>query len=625
MLSSLSDPPVVDLVLLRGAARIGGGGGGGARVVSFDLVIDPGEERVHELAGLVLEEVRQLSRAVAAQHRERLVLLEQREDVLSEHRGVGVGDGRERRHDPRGQRVDHGRIAEGGWRGAHRERRPQNSDSVVAWLVNITIRSRTVVNTRACPRRPLALMPLARRTDLGDSAYAGLEDVCGDLQRCLADTLAGGLDFLSRPSRIRATAARPPRRRLPRPVRPGARAVRAPDLLLNPRSGRRGGGQDVAVIDADSPSAPYRADSEAALRQELGWAAHLSLHAVLLPPPRLGAANYARIVCQFLGALSHTALWVRVPLVDPAVEAAEAAAMESMDSDDARGSSQLAGAVGTVGTPESLASAVDACTRRRIHDPFEAWAFLRAACEGHPQLGVCLHVGASLPGDDALARWIGEPVRAIVVAEDAFTTNKRGFPVLPKRHQAFLQAMLQRNVQVVLRATGGDGEVVSSGVSGVSGSGGPREPTPAEAAARAEGRDGWNSTRRRWEYLVYLFRKIPDATEQELVEAGYRDYLSAAPALMDNLERPHTRPSKRTSKYACYEEAVLACLGDRVATRRGGWEGDGAHGGGRPAGPRPRPCGVRGAAGNEGVRGGEEPEPPSSRSSRWWRRRGGRT
>ena len=409
-------------------------------------------------------------------------------------------------------------------------------------------------------------MPLARRTDLGDSAYAGLEvDVCGDLQRCLADTLAGGLDFLVAPLAH-------PRHRRPSAAAASSRDPSAPapapfarsDLLLNSAQwSSQVVGKTSPWIDADSPSAPYRADSEAALRQELGWAAHLSLHAVLLPPPRLGAANYARIVCQFLGALSHTALWVRVPLVDPAVEAAEAAAA-TMDSDDAGGSEAFVRLRRP--DPESLASAVDACTRRRVHDPFEAWAGLRAACEGHPQLGVCLHVGASLPGDDALARWIGEPVRAIVVAEDAFTTNKRGFPVLPKRHQAFLQSMLRRNVQVVLRATGGDGEVVSSGVSGVSGSGGPREPTPAEAAARTEGRDGWSSTRRRWEYLVYLFRKIPDATEQELVEAGYRDYLQAPlQPLMDNLESAtYETFEKDASKYACYEEAVLACLRDRV-------------------------------------------------------------
>ena len=40
--------------------------------------------------------------------------------------------------------------------------------------------------TRIANRHPTASMPLARRNDLGDSNYAGLEvDVCHDLQRCL--------------------------------------------------------------------------------------------------------------------------------------------------------------------------------------------------------------------------------------------------------------------------------------------------------------------------------------------------------------------------------------------------------------------------------------------------------
>jgi len=30
-----------------------------------------------------------------------------------------------------------------------------------------------------------------------------------------------------------------------------------------------------------------------------------------------------------------------------------------------------------------------------------------------------------------------------------------------------------------------------------------------------------------WEYMVFLFRKIPPVSEQELMEAGYRDYLQA--------------------------------------------------------------------------------------------------
>jgi hypothetical protein len=50
--------------------------------------------------------------------------------------------------------------------------------------------------------------------------------------------------------------------------------------------------------DADNPA--LRRDSEAALAQELAWAAHLSLQACLLPPPPqpLSSANYARVLNQ---------------------------------------------------------------------------------------------------------------------------------------------------------------------------------------------------------------------------------------------------------------------------------------------------------------------------------------
>ena len=245
-------------------------------------------------------------------------------------------------------------------------------------------------------------MPLARRTDLGDSAYAGLEvDVCGDLQRCLADTLAGGLDFLVAPLAH-------PRHRRPSAAAAASRDPSAPapapfarsDLLLNPRSGRRRWW--ARLRRGSTPTRRPRRTARTARRRcdrsSDGPRTSL-LHAVLLPPPRLGAANYARIVCQFLGALSHTALWVRVPLVDPAVEAAEAAAATMVPR---RGRVRGAGRRRRP-DPESLASAVDACTRRRVHDPFEAWAGLRAACEGHPQLA-CFHAGASLP---AMMRWRG--------------------------------------------------------------------------------------------------------------------------------------------------------------------------------------------------------------------------
>lgn len=57
-------------------------------------------------------------------------------------------------------------------------------------------------------------------------------------------------------------------------------------------------------------------------------------------------------------------------------------------------------------------------------------------------------LGAAVPSHSAIQRWFGEPVRAIVVPTSVFQTNKRGFPALPKAHQAVLVSFFQLNVQV---------------------------------------------------------------------------------------------------------------------------------------------------------------------------------
>ena len=82
-------------------------------------------------------------------------------------------------------------------------------------------------------------------------------------------------------------------------------------------------GKTSPWIDPDAASAPAPRQRGCAPSGTRVGGAPL-LHAVLLPPPALKAANYARLVNQFLGALSHTALWVRVPVVAPEVESAEA-------------------------------------------------------------------------------------------------------------------------------------------------------------------------------------------------------------------------------------------------------------------------------------------------------------
>ena len=462
-------------------------------------------------------------------------------------------------------------------------------------------------------------MPLARRTDLGDSNYAGLEvDVCHDLQRCLRDTLDGGFDFLVAPlahprHRRPAPSARDPS--APQPA-PFARS----DLLLELHAVEfAGGGKTSPWIDADSASAPSRRDGEAALRQELMWAAHPSLHAVLLPTPSFSAANYARVVNQFLSALSSTALWVRVPVVPPEAEAAEA-----------RGDNE---------TSEST-------TRR---DPFEAWANFRALCEGHPQLGVCLDVGAALPTDEEIDRWRGRTrARGGHRAERVRRQLARLPGVAQKRHQAFVSRVrVAGTCRFPVRRGGpprgrenergtssGRAGAVDEHTADARSGGGDAAPTPAETARMASDAvrarpENAHPARRQWEYMVYLFRKIEPTTEQELQEAGYRDYLQAPlQPLMDNLESAtYETFEKDASKYIQYEEAVLACLADRVS------DADAAAGRvtvlmvvGAGRGPlvRASRCARPSGAGVDfGCSRWRRTPTRSSRCSRWWSRRAG--
>ena len=45
-------------------------------------------------------------------------------------------------------------------------------------------------------------------------------------------------------------------------------------------------------------------------------------------------------------------------------------------------------------------------------------------------------------------RWLGEPVKAVLLPTSCYTRNKKGYPVLSKAHQELVTSMFQHNVQV---------------------------------------------------------------------------------------------------------------------------------------------------------------------------------
>lgn len=180
-------------------------------------------------------------------------------------------------------------------------------------------------------------------------------------------------------------------------------------------------------IDLDSPSEYVRINSKKVIRQELAWASHLGVPAVLLPPPTYYSNNYAAVINSTLSQ-SYFTLWLRIPLVSPQ-----------------RASPDFQG---------KASSSSDRC----IDDSWEWWNNFRTACEYHPNLAVALELSADLPSQAALDRWFAEPVKAVFVPTSIFLTNKKGFPVLSKAHQSCIQKLFLLNAQLVVTGPPSQGQ-----------------------------------------------------------------------------------------------------------------------------------------------------------------------
>ncbi|RHY93359.1 hypothetical protein DYB37_000213, partial [Aphanomyces astaci] len=139
-------------------------------------------------------------------------------------------------------------------------------------------------------------------------------------------------------------------------------------------------------IDLDSLCDHVRWTAEAVFKQELAWASHLSLTAVVTPSLHSARsnANYARIVNQ--------------------------AASQAQSS-------------------------------------LQAWNALRTMSDFNPRVLVALEVTADLPDRSVLARWLGEPIAvrfyAVYIPTNIFLTNKSGYPTLSKQHQRFFLQLFQ--------------------------------------------------------------------------------------------------------------------------------------------------------------------------------------
>ncbi|KAI9323662.1 PRMT5 arginine-N-methyltransferase-domain-containing protein [Dichotomocladium elegans] len=242
--------------------------------------------------------------------------------------------------------------------------------------------------------------------------------------------------------------------------------------------------------ELESPDPDVRLNSELALKQEVAFASHLGLFSVITArlDPTKSIANFARVLNQIATGLTFTQMWVRVLIDDK-------------------------------------------------HCGWKQWSQLRSLVELNPKINLILELPAVLPKDEKILDvWLAEPVKAVIVASEIFISNPKGYPVLSKRHQAFVKKLMHR-MQPQFIVTVPTVQIHPSA-------------TPSSYQ----------------EYLHYLNRNLPELNDVERFAAGYQDYLQAPlQPLMDNLENAtYETFEKDPIKYQEYEKAVYHALLDRV-------------------------------------------------------------
>eukprot|EP00039_Didymoeca_costata_P013932 m.218638 g.218638 ORF g.218638 m.218638 type:complete len:663 (+) comp15904_c0_seq3:65-2053(+) len=332
------------------------------------------------------------------------------------------------------------------------------------------------------------IMPRREKLSCGLGYHA-----VGDVRVCLDKAHEQGFDFITIP------LVHPRFRRTFGPSAPDRSGLfTRSDMVMKASDWNRFVvGKVSPWIEADSES--NRSDSEKALVQELGWASHLGLPAVEIPLLSANCVNLASILNRHLACPSAMLYWMRVPLMVPGLEEADE---------------------------------VDEDAEMESQTTWHFWDKMRRLCRPSQRLCVALEITSDLPSASTLARWIGEPIRAVILSTDIFLTNAKGYPVLSKAHQAVVRGLLKLDPQFILRGNPGPNQDIFAYL----------------------------------RYLQHMFKTQPELGPVEKFAVGYEDYLQAPlQPLMDNLEsQTYETFEKDPIKYSQYKLAVKRALLDRV-------------------------------------------------------------
>jgi len=168
-------------------------------------------------------------------------------------------------------------------------------------------------------------------------------------------------------------------------------------------------------IDVDSKIPAIRKRSEIRLKEELRYASHLGLPAIMVKLRGNNCVNLARILSNTITKEQNQQIWVQVPLTLPNCN------QYAKDPVIDEGS------------------------------PWDWWNRFRLLGNTSSKMSLCLEIGETVPSESELLRWLGEPIKTVLLHTSSFLTNKKGYPVLSKSQQNLMKRFIRLDLQIIIK------------------------------------------------------------------------------------------------------------------------------------------------------------------------------
>ncbi|KAK7868278.1 hypothetical protein R5R35_013873 [Gryllus longicercus] len=263
-------------------------------------------------------------------------------------------------------------------------------------------------------------------------------------------------------------------------------------------------GKISSYIDVDCLVPAQRKQYEAAFIQELQYASHLCLPAVMVSLHGLNITNLARLLNNKIQSNCSYQIWVHVPMECP-----------------------------SVGSKNYYLNENDGSEKEDVLKPctWNWWRKFHSLANWESKLGLALEITSDIPTEEEIIRWMGEPIKCILISTAVFITNKSGYPVLSRAHQALVKTLASLDVQVVIKGAIRHGQI-----------------------------------KYYQQYLEHLWQNPLHSDPLQAFARGYEDYLQCPlQPLMDNLEsQTYEVFEKDPVKYNEYQRAIYCALLDRV-------------------------------------------------------------